>query len=152
MKHSVNIVKHSVNIVKTYVNTHVNIIWAPMELKAAILDLGNKFWPLLPQFIRLMTPLRLAILTLQGDHAKLSDVMGAWIRIHASQMDLLADETCTFQAQTRSQIKSIFVARFKFLYHPAHLVAFALDPRYSQVCTAPSFILRHWLRVLHHVL
>ena len=73
-----------------------------MELKAAILDLGNKFWPLLPQFIRLMTPLRLAILTLQGDHAKLSDVMGAWIRIHASQMDLLADETCTFQAQTSS--------------------------------------------------
>ena len=119
-----------------------------MELKAAILDLGNKFWPLLPQFIRLMTPLRLAILTLQGDHAKLSDVMGAWIRIHASQMDLLADETCTFQAharsrrrQARTQIKSIFVARFKFLYHPAHLVAFALDPRYSQVCTAPSFII-----------
>ena len=57
---------------------------AAAELKKTILDLDNSFWPLMPQFVELMQPLRLAIHTLQGYHAKLSDVMSAWVRMHNS--------------------------------------------------------------------
>ena len=58
---------------------------AARELRATVLDIDDSFWPRLPQFISLMQPIRLAIHTLQGDQAKVSDVMGAFIRIHNTQ-------------------------------------------------------------------
>ena len=69
-------------------------------------------------------------------------------------------------------LPEIFEKRFAFLYHPVHLVAFALDPRYvtaalARAATAapgdgggaateaaaaanlaPSGVIRHWLRAL----
>jgi hypothetical protein len=107
------------------------------ELKAVVLDLDDTFWPVLPQFISLMQPLRLAIHTLQGDQAKLSDVMGAFIRVHNTQSLYVASAECTLSATTRSSLRGIFQRRFKFLYHPVHLICFALDPRYAKVCKAP---------------
>ena len=122
---------------------------AAKELRATVLDLLDEFWPLLPQFVELMTPLRLAIQSLQGNHATLSDVMGAWLRIHNSQTLLVDSATCLFSAATKASVKSIFRSRFSFLYHPAHLVAFALDPRYAKVCKAAPSVIRHWLRQLY---
>ena len=122
---------------------------AAKELRATVLDLLDEFWPLLPQFVELMTPLRLAIQSLQGNHATLSDVMGAWLRIHNTQTLLVDSATCLFSAATKASVKSIFRSRFSFLYHPAHLVAFALDPRYAKVCKAAPSVIRHWLRQLY---
>uniref|UniRef100_A0A7S2NQZ8 HAT C-terminal dimerisation domain-containing protein n=1 Tax=Haptolina brevifila TaxID=156173 RepID=A0A7S2NQZ8_9EUKA len=118
-------------------------------LKRTILDLDGVFWPLLPQFITLMQPLRLAVHTLQGNHAKIGDVMGAWVRIHNAQMELLSSSTCTFSSATVAHVKATFSARFRFLYHPIHLVAFALDPRYVSICKAPPSVIRYWIRELY---
>jgi hypothetical protein len=121
------------------------------KLMTTILDIERCFWPRLPQFVSLMQPLRLAIHTLQGDHAKLSDVMGAFVRIHAGLMETLASDTCTFAQLTRDALTATFAKRFKFLYHPVHLITFALDPRYAQLCKAAPSVLRHWLKRLHGV-
>ena len=120
-------------------------------LKATILDLESSFWPRLPQFVALMQPLRLAIHTLQGDHAKLSDVFGAFVRIHSGLMATLASEKCTFVQETRDKLTTTFASRFKFLYHPIHLITFALDPRYAKLCQVPPSVLCHWLKRLHGV-
>jgi hypothetical protein len=106
---------------------------------------------MLPQFIALMQPLRLAIHTLQGDQSKLSDVMGAFIRVHNAQSLYVESEDCTFSATTRSSLRGIFQRRFKFLYHPVHLICFAIDPRYAKVCKAPPSVIRHWAKRLHDV-
>ena len=119
------------------------------KLKTTILDIDGTFWSLLPQFCSLMQPLRLAIHTLQGDTAKLSDVLGAFVRIHAGLMEALESSECTFKDETRDQLKDIFSKRFKFLYHPIHLITFALDPRYAKVCKALPSAVRHWLKRLH---
>ena len=124
---------------------------AGKALKAVVLDLDNKFWPGLPQVIELMQPLRLAIHSLQGNYSKLSDVMGAWIRMHNTQWQLLSSDACRFSASTISSVKSIFTRRVRFLYHPVHLIAFALDPRYASVCKAPPSVIRKWLKALHGV-
>ena len=121
------------------------------KLKATVLDLDGSFWPRLPQLVSLMQPLRLAIHTLQGDRAKLSDVMGAFVRIHLGLMETLASEKCTFLQETRDALMATFAKRFKFLYHPIHLITFALDPRYAKVCKAQPPVLRHWLKRLHGV-
>lgn len=55
------------------------------------------------------------------------------------------------QRRAASAIKSIFQQRFKFLYHPIHLVTFALDPRYAMVCKAAPSVIRHWVKTLHGV-
>ena len=153
------------------------------ELKAVIVDVDGTFWPLLGQFIKLMQPLRLAIHTLQGDQAKLSDVMGAFVRIHDGQEQFVASEACTFSSDTKSALRrapallpaparacphlptpahthahsptwmrgrTIFQRRFLFLYHPIHLVAFALDPRYAKKCAAAPSVLRSWIKKLHN--
>ena len=124
---------------------------AARELKAVVLDLDDTFWPLLPQFITIMQPLRLAIHTLQGDHAKLSDVMAAYVRIHHEQTTFMASAECHLSASTKLTLGSVFRRRFKFLYHPVHLIAFALDPRYAKLCKAAPSVIRHWAKKLHGV-
>jgi hypothetical protein len=122
---------------------------AKSELKTLVLDLDTSFWPILPQLIALVQPIRLAIFTLMNDNAKLSDVMAAFVRIHEAQMTFVASPGCTLTASTKSSLRSINQQRFKFLYHPVHLVAFALDPRYAQKCKAAPSVLRYWMKTLH---
>ena len=118
------------------------------ELRELVLDVGNTFWPLMEQFISIMDSLRLATHTLQGDGAKLSDVMGAFIRVHAAMVETVNDSKCTLSATTVSALNSIYQRRVKFIYHPAHLVTFALDPRYARQCKASPAVIRKWLKEL----
>ena len=78
---------------------------AAKELKAVILDLNESFWPILPQLVAIMQPIRLAIHTLQGDYAKLSDVMGAFVRIYHGQVSRTRHASChhlvTFSSHSR---------------------------------------------------
>lgn len=120
------------------------------ELQKLILDQANTFWTPLQQFVDFMDPLRYAIHTLQADRARLSDVYACFVRVHKRQTMFMAGNGCTFSEETKGEVERIFKKRFEFLYHPAHLVAFALDPRYAKDGGAPLSVVRHWVKTLHN--
>ena len=121
------------------------------DLKKLIVDVDDEYWSLLSEWVDMMQPLRLAIHCLQADYATLSDVFASFVRVHRGMNETFDEARCeTFAIATRGALKEIFAKRFNFLYHPIHLVAFALDPRYAPYCKAPASVIRHWIKELHN--
>ena len=96
--------------------------------------------------------LHTATLVLQRDFATLSDVFFSCIAIDRMQKEqtLLNSLESAFSGQNiNTAIKGIFDRRFKFIYHPAHLVCCALDPRYTSKIPGDINIgntIRFWLK------
>jgi hypothetical protein len=117
------------------------------QIRNLILDaLEEEFWDRVALLIRVLQPLRLAIICLQSDTATMGDVYAQWICVHSAHSEISG--TDFKNTGTKDKLLEILEQRMDFLIHPLHFVTYAFHPRYCKVSTMPRAVARKWLIAL----
>jgi hypothetical protein len=112
-------------------------------VRALILDVDHKFWPAVELLIRVLEPIRMALIVLQGDDVTLGDVYAQWIAVHLAHSEIEeSDFISAGVSGIKDELMDILVKRIDFLIHPAHIVAYAFHPHYAKASAVERALVR----------
>lgn len=115
-------------------------------VRKLVIDGEQTFWESCELLIRVLDPIRLSLLVLQGDSATLADVYAQWIAIHRAHAGI---ERAAFEVETTSKaLLDILEKRMDFLLHPAHIVSYAFHPHFAQSSSIEIALVRELAHLL----
>lgn len=118
-------------------------------VRRLVLDIDHAFWPRVELLIRVLTPIRFALLELQSDSATMADVYAQWLGVYGEHASIPVNEH--FDEGIKAELLAILDKRMDFLIHPLHFVAYAFHPRHAKVSQIPMVVARKWLKEIVRV-
>jgi hypothetical protein len=118
-----------------------------LDVKLAVTD--DNFVEDAKLLLAYLEPLKVAIMITQADSATPSDVYACWINLHKEFMNSCNVDTTDYKKldnDIRTEVVDLLTSRFKFMFHPTQLLAYALDPRFMVSSTVTGAEMSRWFK------